>query len=187
MTGLPFYYGWVIVGAALATQFIAVGAQTGVIGAFTKPMTEGLDWSRSELFLAETIAHLVMAVVGVRLGPYVDRLGTRPVMLTGIAVLVPSLLLISQVTELWQWLILRGFVLAGGVALMGLFVASVAVSKWFVTLRGRALGLRLHGGLAGGRRLAAAGHVRDRRAGLARRPGPWSRGWRCWCSSRRRC
>ena len=140
MTGLPFYYGWVIVGAALTTQFIAVGAQTGVIGAFTKPMTEALDWSRSELFLSETIAQLVMAVIGVRLGPYVDRLGTRPVMLVGIAVLVPSLLLISQVTELWQWLILRGFVMAGGVALVGLFVASVAVSKWFVTLRGRALG-----------------------------------------------
>ena len=140
VTGLPFYYGWVIVGAALATQFIAVGAQTGVIGAFTKPMTEGLDWSRSELFLAETIAHLVMAAVGIRVGPYVDRLGTRPVILAGIVLLVPALLLISQVTELWQWLVLRGFVMAGGAAMVGMFVASVAVSKWFVTLRGRALG-----------------------------------------------
>ncbi|PZC50355.1 MAG: Nitrate/nitrite transporter NarK [Chloroflexi bacterium] len=140
VTGLPFYYGWVIVGAALATQFIAIGAQTGVIGAFTKPMTEALGWSRSELFLSESIAQLVMAAIGIRLGPYVDRLGPRPVMLVGIVILVPALLLISQVTELWQWLILRGFILAAGAAFLGLFVASVAVSKWFVTFRGRALG-----------------------------------------------
>lgn len=140
VTGLPFYYGWVIVGAALTTQFIAVGAQTGVIGAFTKPMTEALGWSRSELFLSESIAQVVMAAVGIRLGPYVDRLGPRPVMLVGITVLVPTLLLISQVSELWQWLLLRGVVLACGAAFLGLFVGSVAVSKWFVTFRGRALG-----------------------------------------------
>ena len=140
VTGLPFYYGWVIVGAALASQFIVVGAQTGVIGAFAKPMTEALGWSRTELFLAESMGQLMMAAMGIWLGPRVDRLGARRLMLTGITILVPALLLISQVTELWQWLLLRGVLFVAGAALLGLFVASVTVSKWFVLRRGRALG-----------------------------------------------
>lgn len=117
-----------------------MGAQTGVIGAFAKPMTEALGWSRTELFLAESIAQLMMAAIGIWLGPRVDRLGARRVMLVGITILVPALLLISQVETLWQWLLLRGVLFVCGAALLGLFVASVAVSKWFVTLRGRALG-----------------------------------------------
>lgn len=145
VTGLPFYYGWVIVGAALTTQFITVGAQTGVIGVFAKPMTEALGWSRTELFLAESIGQLMMAAIGIWLGPRVDRLGARRVMLVGITILVPALLLISQVTELWQWLLLRGVLFVCGAALLGLFVASVTVSKWFVTQRGRALGFATMG------------------------------------------
>lgn len=145
VTGLPFFYGWVIVGAALASQFVVVGAQTGVIGAFAKPMTEALGWSRTELFLAESMAQLMMAAIGIWLGPRVDRLGARRLMLTGITILVPALLLISQVTTLWQWLLLRGVLFVCGAALLGLFVASVTVSKWFVMNRGRALGFATMG------------------------------------------
>ena len=134
------YYGYVIVASAFAAQFIAVGAQTGVIGAFAKPMTDALGWSRTELFLAETVGQLAMAVVGVALGSHVDRLGARRLMLAGITVLVPALLLISQVETLWQWLLLRGLLFVVGAAMVSSLVVTVTVSKWFVTRRGQALG-----------------------------------------------
>ena len=142
-TGVPdsrIFYGYVIVAAAFAAQFIAVGAQTGVIGAFAKPMTEALGWSRTELFLAETVGQVTMAVVGVALGPRVDRLGARRLMLAGVTITVPALVLISQVDTLWQWVLLRGLLFVVGAALVSSLVVSVTVSKWFVLRRGQALG-----------------------------------------------
>jgi len=134
------FYGYVIVAAAFAAQFIAVGAQTGVIGAFAKPMTEALGWSRTELFLAETVGQLTMAGVGIVLGPRVDRLGARRLMLAGVTIMVPALILISQVDTLWQWVLLRGLLFVLGAALVGSLVVNVTVSKWFVVRRGQALG-----------------------------------------------
>jgi MFS family permease len=134
------YYGWVIVGAAFAAWFMTVGAQTGVIGAFAKPMADALGWSRTEFFLAETVGQLSMAVLGFALGPYVDRFGARRMMLIGITIMVPALVLISQVETLWQWVLLRGVLFVAGAALVSSLVVTVTVSKWFVVQRGRALG-----------------------------------------------
>ena len=139
------FYGWVVVSAAFTALFVAVGAQTGVIGAFAKPMTDALGWSRSELFLADTMGQILMAGMGVMLGPYVDRLGGRRMMLAGIALMLPGLILISQVDSLWQWLLVRGVLLISGASLVGFLVTNVTVSKWFVVQRGRALGVTTMG------------------------------------------
>ena len=79
-------------------------------------------------------------VVGLLLGPRIDRFGSRPIMLVGAAILIPALILTSQVEEYWQYLVLRGVFVITGAAMAGFLVASVTVSKWFVTKRGQALG-----------------------------------------------
>ena len=53
-TGL--YYGYYLIGAAMVAQFVSVGVQNYVIGAFFKPMTTDLDWTRSEFTLGRTVA-----------------------------------------------------------------------------------------------------------------------------------
>ena len=137
---LMFYGYWIVVGAVVA-QFVTIGAQTSVIGVFVKPMTEELGWSRSEFFLAETLGQFVMACTGFFIGAYVDRFGARPLMLIGAVIAAGALLLAAEVTELWQWMLLRGAATMLGAALAGNLVVNVTIAKWFVTKRGRALAI----------------------------------------------
>ena len=136
----PIFYGWVVVAAAFIAQFIAVGVQTSVSGAFAPPLLDEFGWSRTQYFLPDTIGQVVMMFFGLLAGPYIDRVGPRRIMLIGVSVLVPSLFIISQLTDLWQWVVMRGVFVAPGAALCGFLLANVTVSKWFVTKRGRALG-----------------------------------------------
>jgi len=135
------YYGYWLVGAAFVAQFVSVGSQNYVVGAFLKPMTDDLSWTRSEFTLARTLGQFVMAFTGFFIGAYVDRHGGRRLMLIGIVFLSIALYALSFTQELWQWVLLNGLILTIGAALIGNLVVNVTLSKWFVEKRGLAVGL----------------------------------------------
>jgi len=135
------FYGYWLIGAAFVAQLISVGSQNYVIGAFLKPMTDDLSWTRSEFTISRTLGQFVMAFTGFFIGAYVDRHGGRKLMLIGIVVLSGSLFLLSFTQTLWQWILLNGLVLTAGAALIGNLVVNVTLSKWFVEKRGRAIAL----------------------------------------------
>ena len=139
------YYGWYIVGAALATNGMSACLQGYSTGVFFVPMTDDLGWSRTEFIIALTISQFVMAIVGALIGGLIDRHGGRMLMIVGGLVTSAALLATAEVTELWQWIVLRGVVQAIGIGLGGLLVANVVLSKWFVRYRGRALGIAVTG------------------------------------------
>lgn len=135
------FYGYWLIGAAFVAQLISVGSQNYVIGAFLKPMTDDLSWTRSEFTISRTLGQFVMAFTGFFIGAYVDRHGGRRLMLIGIAILSSSLFMLSYTQSLWQWILLNGLVLTAGAALIGNLVVNVTLSKWFVEKRGRAIAL----------------------------------------------
>lgn len=139
------YYGYWLICAAFVAQFVAVGAQNYVVGAFLKPMTTDLEWTRSEYTIARTVGQFAMAFTGFFIGSYVDRHGGRRLMLVGIAILASSLYALSYTETLWQWILLNGLVLTAGAAMIGNLVVNVTLSKWFVDQRGRAVGLAAMG------------------------------------------
>ena len=139
------YYGWYIAGAALVAQFVSVGAQMSVSGVMLVPMTEDLDWSRSEFTLGQVGSRFVAAFLGFFIGVYIDRYGGRALMIIGVTVMGVGLFLTSSVTELWQWLLLRSLLFTAGAALIGNLVVNVTLSKWFVEKRGRVIGISAMG------------------------------------------
>jgi sugar phosphate permease len=139
------YYGYWILAAAFVAQFVAVGSASYVAGVFFKPMAEELDWTRVEYTYAQTLGRFVMAFAGFFIGVYVDRFGGRVMMVIGVTVLGAALFLTSQVTELWQWVLMRGAVFTVGAALMGNLVVNVTLSKWFVEKRGRVVAVAATG------------------------------------------
>ena len=145
-----FYYGYWLVGVALLAQFVSAGTQTYVAGVFMVPMTDDLGWTRSDWTLAQTLGHFIMAGVGLFVGSYVDRNGGRTLMVAGVTVLGAGLFLTSAVTELWQWVLLRGVMFAVGAAMIGNLVVNVTISKWFVERRGQAIGIAAVGVSLGG-------------------------------------
>lgn len=134
------FYGWRLVAAAFVASFTTAGVQAYVAGAFFDPMSDDLGWSRAQFLYGQTIGQFVMGFVGFFIGTYVDRWGARPLMLVGATILALSLTLTSGITELWQWIALRGTVTMLGAALLGNLVVNITISKWFVERRGRAIG-----------------------------------------------
>ena len=53
-------------------------------------------------------------------------------MIVGVTVMAGGLFLVAEVNALWQWLLLRGVLIAIGSALVGSLVVNVTLSKWFV-------------------------------------------------------
>ena len=140
-TSRKLYYGYWLVGAAFVAQFVSVGSQNYVVGAFLKPMTDDLGWTRAEFTYARTIAQVIMAFTGFFIGAHVDRHGGRRLMLIGIAILGSSLFMLSFVEKLWHWILLNGLVMTVGAAMIGNLVVNVTLSKWFVEKRGLAVAL----------------------------------------------
>jgi len=140
-----YFYGWNIVGAAATAMFASSALQGYGTGSFLVPMSDDLGWSRTEFILAITVGQFVMAATSLYIGDLLDRRGPRPLMLLGTCVAAVSLLASSLVTELWQWVAVRGLAVALGTALAGGLVVNVTMSKWFVERRGRAIGFAAMG------------------------------------------
>ncbi|MCY4582079.1 MAG: MFS transporter [Chloroflexi bacterium] len=142
----PFFYGWVIVGAAFVASGIGSGAAIWGPSVLLLPMTEDLGWSRAEFFSAFLVRELLIGLAAPLVGPFYDsKRGPRILALVGAVLLGLSMVLIRHVTELWQFIALFGVL--GGVAELGggFFISQALVPKWFVRKRGRALGISVMG------------------------------------------
>lgn len=144
------YYGYYLVGAAFLAQMISAGAQTYVAGVFLVPMTEELDWTRSEFTYAQTVGRFLQAFAGLFLGTLVDRGHARRLMFGGAAIIGVAVFATAYVSELWQYVFLRGIVLVIGAAMVGNLVVNVTLSKWWVEKRGRMVGFAAMGVSAAG-------------------------------------
>ena len=151
-----FYFGYYLIAAAFATQFISHGVTNYVAGAFLAPMTEELGWTRAEFTVPRSLGGFVMALTGFFIGAWVDRFGGRPFMVAGVLLTSASLWALSHVQTLVGWVLLNGVALTASAALFGNLVANVTLAKWFVELRGRAVAVAAMGVSFGGIALTPA-------------------------------
>ena len=139
------FYGYWLILAAFIAQFVSIGVQNYVIGAFMTPMIDEFGWTRAEYTIPRSLGQVVMAYTGFFIGAYVDKYGGKRFMFIGICLLSVALFALSQITQLWHWILLNGIVLTCGAALIGNLVVNVTLAKWFVELRGRAIALSAMG------------------------------------------
>ena len=143
-SGRRLYYGWVIVG----TMFIVSLAQTAqynpAMSIFLKPITEEFGWSRTTFSSAIAIGGLVGALLAVIVGPILDRRGPRTLTFVAFLLMGMVTMALSSVSEIWQ---LYAIIVTNRALITGLLsiVAGVAVSKWFVRRRGRAMSFAVTG------------------------------------------
>src|SRR5688572_17164142 len=123
------YYGWWIVLGAVIGQFVAIGVGGQVSGVFLRPVIADLGWTSAQFTVGGSAAFIMGGLAGFFVGPLIDRRGPRPLMLVGGFTCGLSLILISRVTDVWQFIALQ--MLAGGLgfALIGPLVVNVTLSK----------------------------------------------------------
>ena len=132
-------YRWVIVAAGGLLGCIAMGAMFS-LPVFLRPMSQDTGWSVTGISTAMTIGFIAMAAASIVWGGLSDRLGPRPVVLTGAAVLAASLALASRAQSLIEFQLLFGLLV--GMATAAVFVPMMAcVTGWFDTQRSLAVSL----------------------------------------------
>jgi MFS family permease len=139
--GRPVYYGWYVVAVAFVASMMSSGVQAYTLGVFLKPMTAALGWSRTDISLGQTVSTVATGLLALVVGPVMDRRGGRVLMIVGAVVSGLGFIALGQVHNLWQYYLVRGGLITVGSVGMGALVVNVAISNWFVRMRGRAIAI----------------------------------------------
>src|SRR6266567_3316403 len=132
-------YRWVIVAAGGLLGCVAIGGMFS-LPVLLQPITRDTGWSVAGVSGTMTIGFLAMACASMIWGTLSDRIGPRPVVLTGSIVIAASLALESRATSLIEFQLLFGLMVGGATA--AIFAPMMAtVTGWFDTHRSLAVSL----------------------------------------------
>jgi sugar phosphate permease len=146
---MKIFYGWRIVGAGGALQFLQSMLLNQAFGAYLAVLVEERGWSKTSLAGAAALKSTETAVLGPVLGWMVDRFGARGIVRAGIITFGIGFMLLSRVDTLMEFY--GAFVvIALGSALCSNFPVSVAIIQWFEKRRARALSALQFGQALGG-------------------------------------
>lgn len=143
------FYGWWMVGAGCALQFLQSLLLMQAFGAYVAVLRDDRGWSKTELSFAAALHQMEAAILGPILGWILDRSGPRGVIRTGVVVLGIGFMLLSLVESLAAFY-LAFVVVALGSSLCGFFPQNVALIHWFERKRARALSSVQFGSALGG-------------------------------------
>lgn len=132
-------YRWTIVIAGAILTCVAIGAMFS-LAIFLQPIAADTGWSRAGISSGMTLNFLVMGISGFGWGAASDRVGARPVVLTGAALLGLALSLASRATSLLQFQLTYGILV--GLAASAFFAPMMATTAaWFDRQRSLAVSL----------------------------------------------
>lgn len=132
-------YRWVIVAAGGLLGCVAVGGMFS-LPVLLQPITRDTGWSVAGISSAMTIGFLAMAFGSMVWGTLSDRVGPRPVVLTGSIIISASLALASRATSLIEFQLVFGLLVGGATA--AIFAPMMAcVTGWFDAHRSLAVSL----------------------------------------------
>lgn len=146
--GLPRRF-WVVGVVAFVLNIVEGSSLNSVLSVFIKPMTDEFGWSRGTISGVATVGAFVSGLLGLAIGPLMDRRGVRVLTLFGVLVLGGSLLGMGFVGDVWSFYAVNGLARISSLAILSMAI-TVVLSNWFVRLRGRAMGLTYFASKMGG-------------------------------------
>lgn len=145
-----WYYGWNIIAVATVFQSITYGIGLFSFTFFIGPWMAEFNTGRAETLLAVMAATLGLGAFSPFAGRAMDRLPIRWIVAAGGAVFALGMVLLSQVTAVWQIIVIYAVFIGGGLVLSGSIAGQTLAAKWFRGRRGFAVGLVTVGTSAGG-------------------------------------
>src|SRR2546421_64863 len=132
------FYGWYMVAAGSAMQFLQAGLMTQSFGAYVAVLQAERGWSKTALSGAAALQQMETAILGPLLGWFIDRFGPQGMIRVGIIVFGLGLMLLSRTDTLLTFYA-AFLVIALGSGLCGFFPVNIALIHWFERWRARAL------------------------------------------------
>ena len=146
---MKIFYGWRVVFAAGALQFLQSLLLNQAFGVYLAVLVEDRGWSKTAVAGAAALKSTEVAVLGPVLGWLVDRFGAQGIVKIGIVTFGVGFMLLSQIETL------MGFyaafvVVALGSSMFSNSIVGVAIIHWFEKRRARALSALQGGAAIGG-------------------------------------
>ena len=146
---MKIFYGWRIVVAGGALQFLQNMLLNMAFGAYLAVLVEERGWSKTSLAGAAAMKSTESAVLGPVLGWMLDRFGAQGLIRAGIVTFGVGFMLLSQTDTLLGFY--AAFVIVAlGSSMCSNFPVSVAIIQWFERRRARALSALQFGSALGG-------------------------------------
>jgi len=147
--GAKVFYGWYVALVAMLTLLVSNGMTITGMTIFDPAILQEFGWSRGDLKLRDLLQLGLSGLLAPFIGSLADRMSVRKLMMAGLMLLSLCIAAYSQMTSLTHLYIINvGIALV--LALAGLVLNVLIVSRWFVKKRGTALGLTLVGTSLGG-------------------------------------
>lgn len=125
-----FYGYWVVVGAWLAMT-VSSGAQFS-LSIFMPSLIKDFGWTRTSISAGLTLAMIMMPIAGLVAGYLVDKIGPRWTVVIGSVIGAVAMFLLSQISQIWHFIVAYGVLLATGIALSLSIVGVSTVRRWFI-------------------------------------------------------
>jgi len=148
------FYGWYMVGASSAMQFVQGTLLLQSFGAYFAVLRDDQGWSKTELSAAAAMHQVEAAILGPLIGWFIDRFGAQWVIRAGVVIFGTGFILLSFIDSLLAFY--GAFIVTAlGASLCGFFPLNVALIMWFERQRARALSSMQIGMALGGLALPA--------------------------------
>lgn len=138
------FYGWVVVGAIIASGFIMMGINSS-FGVFFKSLEETFDLTRAATSSVLSVRMVFSGFAALLGGWAIDRYGPKKVFSVMGVFIGLSLILTGLTTDAWQLFITYGLLISIGTGAVYVVTTST-VLRWFYRKRGLALGVAGAGG-----------------------------------------
>ena len=139
---LPFHYSWIVI-AILATVQIFASSISMAAGIMLPPLTDpdgAFGWNESLVALGIAAYYGFGALYAPITGWLGDRFGSRPMLLAAAILYLVSMILLSRVSEVWQFFLFFGVLLSLTQSL-GMVPLMASISGWFRRRLGLGIGI----------------------------------------------
>ena len=140
LTRRDIHYGWVMVGVTFLTALVSAGA-VGAPGVFILPLQKEFGWTTAEISSALSIRLVLFGLMAPFAAALLNRYGLRNVTLIALLIVVSALVASLFMTQLWQLMLLWGFVVGIGTGLTALVLGATVAARWFNARRGLVVGI----------------------------------------------
>ena len=137
-----FFYGYVIVAAALLMSIVMWGSRLS-FGVFFAPVLDEFGWSRAATSGGFSLTWVFTGLISIAVGRLNDKFGPRIIMTVAGFLLGLGYLLMSQLSSIWQLFLFYGVISIGMSAALVPTLSTVA--RWFVKMRAFMTGIVLAG------------------------------------------